>query len=307
MPWLNYLDEREFKIAERLSAWLLTLLAYLVALGIMVDNSGWNDPVFNVVRKVPWAPYSWALTLLVFALLFNFGYTRHRENHWRGRIIVWSALLCATWWIGLSLCMTRMVYELPSRITILWPMVTFLIGCIYLSRVVVYSDAFSGDRWNTNPYQAWGVTYLMLASLSQVIIGISPVSVLSEIERPAALAVGGANLFGAVIVSFGLHLKDKEQGLMYELAGSFSLVFTLGWYCATVLHRQPLSGTTLGFAMPEAFVFATLHRTIQILSLIWARWHSRGGLERRMIHALNPTTPRHQAERIVPEVQEDTP
>ena len=188
--------------------------------------------------------------------------------------------------------MTRSVYENPSRITILWPIITFLIGMLYLTRVVVYSDSFTGDRWNTNPYQLWATTFLMLASLSQVIIGIAPVSVLSEIERPAALTVGGANLFGALVIMFGLHMRDKEQGLNYELAGSVSMVLTLGWYCANVLHHQPLAGTTLGFSMPEAFVFATLHRGIQILTLKWARWSDRGGLEHRMVHALNPTARR---------------
>jgi hypothetical protein len=199
--------------------------------------------------------------------------------------------MCATWWLAMSLCMSRMVYEQPSRITDLWPLVTFFIACMYLSRVIVYANVFSGDRWNTNPYQLWATVFLMIASLSQVIIGIAPVSVLSEIERPAALTVGAGNLFGAVVVMFGLHLKDKEQGLMYELAGAFSLVATLGWYCASVLSRSPLAGTTLGFSMPEAFVFATLHRSIQIFTLMWARRSSRGGLERRMVHALNPTAP----------------
>jgi hypothetical protein len=288
MPFVNYLDEREFKIAERLTAWLLTLLSYLTALGMSIDTAGWHDPVFGVVTKVSWTPYSWAAVLALFTLVFNLGYTRRPENHWRGKLIITGALLCALWWTSLSVCMTRAVYEQPSRITILWPLVTFGIACMYLTRVIVYSDAFTGDRWNTNPYQTWGATFLMLASLSQVVIGIAPVSVLSEIERPAALTVGGANLFGAVVVMFGLHVKDRESGLNYELAGAVSLVLTLGWYCGNVLHRQPLAGTTLGFAMPEAFVFATVHRGFQIVSLKWARRSGRNRLEDRMVHALNP-------------------
>jgi hypothetical protein len=88
---------------------------------------------------------------------------------------------------------------------------------------------------------------------------------------------------------FGLHIKDKEAGLNYEVAGAFSLVLTLGFYVTQVLHKSPLAGTTLGFSMPEAFVFATLHRCVQILSLKWARRTGRNRLERRMIHALNPT------------------
>jgi hypothetical protein len=269
-------------------------------MGMGVDSSGWHDPVFQVVSHVPWTPYSWAAVLAASTVVFNIGYVLGFENHWRGRLIILGASLCAAWWIGLAACMARMVYQMPTRITIMWPVVTFFIACIYLSRVVVYSDLFTGERWNTNPYQAWATTFLMSASLSQVIIGIAPVSILTEIERPAALSVGSANLFGAVVVMFGLHLKDKEQGLMYELAGAFSLVLTLGWYCTEVLRQSPLSGTTLGFAMPEAFVLATLHRGIQIITLKGARWYGRERLERKMIHALNPTatvTP------LVPEVE----
>lgn len=302
MPFVNYLDEREFRSAERLTAWILTLLGYSTALGMVIDGSGWHDPVFRIVSKVPGTPYSWAGALAVFAFIFNIGYVQSRHVRWRGKLIIAGSLLCAIWWMGMSLCMTRVVYEIPSRVTILWPLVTFGISCFYLTRVIVYSDLFAGDRWNTNPYQLWATTFLMLASLSQVIIGIAPVSILSEIERPAALTVGGANLFGAVVVMFGLHLKDKEAGLMYELAGAVSLVLTLGWYCGSVLHRQPLSGTTLGFSMPEAFVFATLHRGIQIMSLKWARSSGRERLEKRMIHALNPTARPTDADSLEPEL-----
>lgn len=302
MPIVNYLDEREFRIAERLTAWVLTLLGYFVAMGMAIDSSGWSDPVFDVVRRVPATPYSWAGVLAVSTFVFNMGYIQKAEMRWRGRLIMLGALMCAIWWIALALCMSRMVYELPARITILWPLVTFFIACFYLTRVIVYSDMFTGDRWNTNPFQLWCTVFLLSASLSQVIIGIAPVSILSEIERPAALTVGAANLFGATVVMFGLHLKDKEAGLMYELAGSFSLAATLGWYCFAVLHRAPLSGTTLGFSQPEAFVFATFHRGVQILSLKWARYSGREMLERRMIHALNPTSRPSDAQSLIAEV-----
>lgn len=288
MPFLNKLDEVELRVAERLSAWLLTLFGYFVAMSIAVDTAGWDDPVYDVARKMPYTPYSWAVMLTLFTLVFNIGYITKPGKRWRGPTIIVGAVLCATWWFGMSVTMARMVYQMPTRITDLWPVVAFFIGCMYLTRVIVYANAFTGDRWSTNPYQTWGTTFLMMASLSQVIIGIAPVSILSEIERPAALTIGAGNLFGACVTMFGLHMKDKEVGLMYELAGSFSLVATLGWYCAEVLHGNPLAGTTLGFSMPEAFVFATLHRAIQIFTLQWSRQFGKDRLERRMINALNP-------------------
>lgn len=311
MPFLNQLGEREFRVAERLTAWTLTLLGYFVAMGMMVNAAGWNDPVFHIVSKIPWTPYSWAAALVVFTFIFNMGYTRKTESHWRGKLIILGALLVACWWLGMCFCMSRAVYEMPTRITIIWPLVTFGVAAMYLTRVIAYSDMFTGDRWNTNPFQTWGTTFLMMASLSQVIIGVAPVSILTEIERGAALTLGGANLFGSIIVMFGLHLKDKEQGILYELAGSATLVLTLGFYCGLVLHQAPLAGVTLGFSMPEAFVFATLHRTIQTLSLQWARWSGRPHLERRMIDALNPTArrptlePEEQGDEPAPAVDED--
>jgi uncharacterized membrane protein len=301
--FLSRLDEAELRGAERLSAWLLILFGYFVAIGMSSDSSGWDDPVFNVVRHVPWTPYSWAGALALFTVIFHMGYVLKPERDWRGRVIIIGALLCAGWWMAMALCTARMVYEMPTRITDLWPLICFFASCMYLTRVVVYANSFTGDRWNTNPYQTWSTTFLMLASLSQVIIGITPVSVLSEIERPAALTVGAGNLFGAAVTMLGLHLKDKEIGLMYELAGAFSLVLTLGWYCAYVLHNSPLAGVTLGFSMPEAFVFATLHRATQIATLKWARSSQREALERRMIHALNPTAKPAHAESLKPEVE----
>lgn len=292
MPFLNQLGDTEFKLAERLSAWTLALLGYFVAMGMVINTSGWHDPVFHVVSKIPWTPYSWAVALVVFTFIFNIGYTRHSESRWRGKIIILGAMLCAIWWLALCFCMSRVVYEMPSRVTVLWPLVCFFIAAMYLTRVVAYSDMFTGDRWNTNPHQCWGTVFLASASLSQVIIGIAPVSILTEIERPAALMVGSTNLFGALVILFGLHLKDKEAGLMYELAGSVSVALTLGVYCSMVLRQAPLAGVTLGFAMPEAFVFATFHRAIQVMRLKWARFSGSERLEHRMIHALNPTARR---------------
>ena len=86
--------------------------------------------------------------------------------------------------------------------------------------------------------------------------------------------IGQCASMGAVLLAAGS--KEKRNVLPHS----------------RVMIHQPLAGTTLGFSMPEAFVFATLHRGIQILTLKWARWSDRGGLEHRMVHALNPTARR---------------
>jgi hypothetical protein len=148
--------------------------------------------------------------------------------------------------------------------------------------------------------------FLLTASLSQIVIGVAPTSVFTEVERPVALQLGIVNFIGAAVVMLGLHMKDEEVGLSLEFAGAFSLGATLGWYCVTVLSHQPLAGTTLGFSMPEAFVFATFHRAMQILTLKASRWLNKPGLETRMLTRLNPLSapavieeggypPRHEA------------
>jgi hypothetical protein len=152
----------------------------------------------------------------------------------------------------------------------------------------------------------WTTLFLLTASLSQVVIGIAPTSVFTEVERPVAFQLGLVNFVGATIVLLGLHMKDEEVGLSLEFAGAFSLAATLGWYCVTVLTHQPLAGTTLGFSMPEAFLFATFHRGIQIFVLKASRWLNKPRLEDHMLSRLNPlsapakvesdgTPPRHEA------------
>lgn len=292
MPILNRLTDEALRGADRILAWMLILLGYVIAVAMTVDPSGWDDPVFNIVRRLPFTPYSWSALLLIASAVYTVGEVMSERSRRRGATIITGAVLCSAWWMAMTLAMSRMVYVMPDRITELWPLVCLLIACLYASRMIVYANAFSGDRWATNPYQLWFTLYVMVASLGAVIIGVAPSSVFTEIERPIALQLALVNFMGASVVMFGLHLKNKEVGLNLELSGAVSLVAPLGWYCATVLQHQLLAGTTLGFAAIEAGTLATLHRCIQILTKKWAEWRGKPRLARRMSQALN-------AERIV--------
>jgi hypothetical protein len=281
------LEVEDLHAADRIFAWLLILFGYVIAMAMSADSSGWDDPVFNVMRRLPATPYSWSGILAVAITVYAVGDISSPQRRWRGRVVVVGATMCFLWWAALALTMTRMVYELPNRITDMWPLVAFFIGLLYAARVVVYAGVFTGSRWSTNPYQLWDTLFVLVVSLSQMIIGVAPGTIFTEVERPVMFQLASVNFLGAAIVMFGLHLRNKETGLNLELAGAFSLVATLAWYCMSVLHTQTLAGTTLGFGLAEAFVFGTLHRGLQILVMKWAKRTGRPKLEKRIERALN--------------------
>jgi hypothetical protein len=274
--------------------WLLIIFGYLVAAGMALDTAGWDDPVFTIARRMPYTPYSWAALLGAATTVYAVGELSYRQR-WRRAVVVIGALLCTAWFAAVAMVMSRMVYELPTRITLLWPFFTFFTACLYASRVIVFTDIFTSDRWKTNPYQLWDTMFLMTVSLSQVIIGVAPGSIFTELERPVQLILALSNLIGATVVIVGLHLRNKDLGLNLEVAGAISLFATLAVYCVSVLREQTLASTTLGFGLAEAFVFATLHRSFQILTLKWARYTDRPQLEQKLAEAL------HGEKVVVPE------
>lgn len=288
MP-LNHLSEKHLKIADRMFASLLSLWGYVAAIAMASDTAGWDDPVFNVVHKVPFTPYSWAIGLVIATSVYTAGEVLGHHHRHRGALIITGATLCMFWQLAMAVGMSRMVYEQPGRITDLWPLIMFIMAVFYSTRIVIYSNIFFGKRWNTNPYQLWATLFLMIVSMSQMIIGVAPTSVFTEVEHPVAFQAATVNFLGAAIVMFGLHLRNQDRGLSLELAGTISLVGTLGWYISLVLHKEDLAGTTLGFGLVEAYLFATLHRSIQIVVLKVARHSGNESLERRMTEALRPS------------------
>lgn len=288
MPILNHLPEDTLRTSDKALAWLLVLFGIVVSMGLAIDPAGWDDPVFHVVRQVPFRHFFWSATLAVATLIYAAGELIAVHSRRRGTIVIFGATLCAAWCLALTLAMTRMVYILPSRITLLWPLVMFFVSCLYLYRAIIYANAFTIIRWNTNPYQLWCTTFLMSSSLAQLIIGIVPSSVFTEIERPVAVQLALTNFMGGAVVMFGLHLRNKDIGLNLELSGAMSLVATVGWYCVEIARHNILAGTTMGFALDEAFLFGSFHRAVQIIALKYARWRGHPRMESRMTQALVP-------------------
>lgn len=287
---LNRLSETELRTGDTIFGRLLILWGVICAAGVSIDTAGWDDPVFTVVHKVPFTPYSWAGLLFAFTVVYAVGELLNPACRHRGRVVIIGASLCMIWHLTLALAMARMVYIMPMRITDLWPLVVLLVAALYASRIVVYANAFSGHRWATNPYQLWSTLLLMVVSLSQAIVQVAPTNVLSQIEHPVALQVIVANFLGAAVVMFGLHMRDKEYGINLELAGAISLLTTMVTYLILVISKQNISSLTFNFGLTLAFVLGTLHRCSQIMVLKWARWQGKQHLERRMAEALTPVS-----------------
>lgn len=283
---LSRLSEDDLRTSDRILAWLLILFGVFVAMTMSLNQAGWNDPVFRIVRKVPATPYSWALLLVVSVLVYATGELVNQFRRQRGFLIIIGSLLCASWCMAMTLAMSRMVYEMPGRITSLWPMVMFFVAILYGSRAVIYANSFTGFRWTTNPYQLWGVLMIMMVSLTQIVIGVAPSSVLSQYGHQVVLQVALVDFMAASVTMFGLHLRNKEAGLNLELSGGIGLLGVLSWFCVAELNQVPLAGVTIGFAMTQAFVFATFHHSAQIIALKWARWRQKPKMARSLERAL---------------------
>lgn len=126
-------------------------------------------------------------------------------------------------------------------------------------------DFFTMHRWATNPFQIYGVSFLMAVAIAQIALGVAPNSVQADLDRKTVLALAVCNVFGAGIVMFGLHLRDLESALWVEFCGYFGLIFVLGTYVFLLSQHQINPNATYGFAFAEAFVFAAIHRSVQIL------------------------------------------
>lgn len=126
-------------------------------------------------------------------------------------------------------------------------------------------DTFTLHRWALNPFQMYDITFLLAAAIAQIQLGASPTSVQADLDRQTLLALAVANVFGATIALYGLHLKDLEGALWVEFCGYVILVFVLGVYVWLVIQSVINPSASYGYALAEAFVWAALHRSVQIL------------------------------------------
>lgn len=127
------------------------------------------------------------------------------------------------------------------------------------------NDTFTLHRWALNPFQMYDVTFLVAVAIAQVVIGVAPASALTELPRTTLVYLAVANVIGGSISLVGLHLRELEEALWVELCGYLILVFVLGIFITLVVQTQPAPNAGYGFGLSEAFVYAAIHRSVQIL------------------------------------------
>src|SRR6185312_10131675 len=81
-------------------------------------------------------------------------------------------------------------------------------------------------------------------------------SLVGELDYRARLYLTLANLIGACICFYGLHLKDFELSLWVEASSYISLIGSLGLWIGMVYLTVPLPNTSYGLNLTEGFVLA---------------------------------------------------
>lgn len=131
--------------------------------------------------------------------------------------------------------------------------------------IAYFRRNFTLHRWALNPFQMYGVSFLLAVAIAQLALGATPGSIQEELEINTLLALATCNTIGAVIAMVGLHTKELEEALWVELCGYLCLIFVLGFYVIMLIGNRVSIQASYGFGLSEAFVYAAIHRSGQIL------------------------------------------
>lgn len=157
-----------------------------------------------------------------------------------------------------------------------WASLAALWGAFYkMWPLRLLRNTFTMHRWSTNPFQMYSLFLLMQVSLNQILIGVPFNGPQEALDRDAQIALAACNLLGSLISAYGLHLRNLERAMWVELCGYISLAGSLAIYVYLVFIMQPLPNTSFGLALTEAFTFASIHRSIQIIRHKRARRRDR--------------------------------
>lgn len=137
-----------------------------------------------------------------------------------------------------------------------------------------FAGIFTLHRWALNPFQMYSLSFLFVVAVNQIQMGVTPTSVLADLPRNALLSLAISNAIGAVIALYGLHLRDLEAALWVEFWGYVILIFVLATFVLMLAQSTINASASYGFGLSEAFIFAAVHRSIQILLYKRARFRS---------------------------------
>lgn len=157
-----------------------------------------------------------------------------------------------------------------------------------------FSRTFTVRRWALNPFQLYDMAFMMAAAIAQIVLGATPSSVQADLDPKTLLSLAVCNMVGGGIALLGLHLRDLETALWVEFYGYLCLVFVLGYYLFLLADQRVNVSASYGFALSEAFVFAAIHRSVQIL--LYKRATQKHRDLRRATNLLMQALPRHPVE-----------
>ena len=129
-------------------------------------------------------------------------------------------------------------------------------------------------RWLTNPFKVCIVAMLWQTNFQQLALSGPVASLADDLDYRSRLYLTLANLVGACICFYALHLRDFEMSLWIELSSYIALIGTLGMWVGFVYWTIPLPNTSYGLNLTEAVVMAACIRAPLIL--IYKRALRRG-------------------------------
>jgi hypothetical protein len=122
---------------------------------------------------------------------------------------------------------------------------------------------FTLQRWNTDPWQMYPLALLVWASFWQIRQGWLD----GDTWGKTIMLVSVANMVGAGIALFGLHLRFIRASLRMEVCGYISLVWSLFCYLGYASGGSWAGlfvTTSLGIVLTEAVLLSALHRLLWI-------------------------------------------
>jgi hypothetical protein len=134
-------------------------------------------------------------------------------------------------------------------------------------------------RWLTNPFKICIVAMLWQANFQQLALTGPIASMAGDLDYQSRLLLTLANLVGACICFYSLHLRDFEMSLWIELGSYIALIGTLGLWVMLVYLTISLPNTSYGLNLTEAVIIAACIRAPLIL--IYKRALRRGDIPKQ--------------------------
>lgn len=134
-------------------------------------------------------------------------------------------------------------------------------------------------RWLTNPFKICIVAMLWQANFQQLALTGPIASMAGDLDYQSRLFLTLANLVGACICFYSLHLRDFEMSIWIELGSYIALIGTLGLWVTLVYLTIPLPNTSYGLNLTEAVIIGACIRAPLIL--IYKRALRRGDIPKQ--------------------------